>query len=67
MKVQRIRLAKDQGLWLWEPAASKERLVLAPGFLRIASQEDVARWQKAQALLATASVARRAYGPDGAQ
>ncbi len=32
MKVQRIRLAKDQGLRPWEPAASKERLVLAPGF-----------------------------------
>lgn len=32
MKVQRIRLAKDQGLRPWEPAASKERLVLASGF-----------------------------------
>lgn len=47
MKVQRMRLAKDQGLRSWEPAASKGRLVLAPGFLSIASQEDVARWRKA--------------------
>jgi len=30
MKVQRIRLAKDQGLRPWEPAAARERLVLAP-------------------------------------
>nr|WP_308633612.1 class I SAM-dependent methyltransferase [Massilia sp. YIM B02443] len=32
MKMQRIRLARDQGLRPWEPAASKGRLVLAPGF-----------------------------------
>lgn len=32
MKVQRIRLAKDQGLRPWEPVARRERLVLAPDF-----------------------------------
>ena len=32
MKVQRIRLAKDQGLRPWEPAAVRERLVLTPHF-----------------------------------
>jgi hypothetical protein len=67
MKVQRIRPAKDQGLRSWEPAASKERTALAAGFLRIAWQEDAARWQKAQARLAEASVARRAYESDGEQ
>ena len=30
MKLQRIRLAKDQGLRPWEPAALRERLALAP-------------------------------------
>jgi hypothetical protein len=31
MKVQRIRLARDQGLRPWEPAASRDRLILDPG------------------------------------
>lgn len=30
MKVQRIRLAKDQGLRSWEPGSVRDRLVLAP-------------------------------------
>lgn len=32
MKVQRIRLAKDQGLRAWEPVATREQLVLAVDF-----------------------------------
>lgn len=34
MKVQRIRLAKDQGLRSWEPAANREQFVVDPGFIQ---------------------------------
>jgi hypothetical protein len=30
MKMQRIRLAKDQGLRPWEPAPTRDAIVLSP-------------------------------------